>query len=356
MKKFPFELAKLKEKIQQIIENYLPPKIKRKWVEFLIRETKNLHFEAIERAILEPCQEFLKRGGKRWRAILFLLLVKGLGGKINKFKDFAILPELIHQGTLIIDDIEDNSELRRGKPCLHKIYGVDIALNLGNFLYFFPILILREKKKEIKKEIINEIYELYFQEMINLSLGQAMDIFWAKKKIRNIKEKEYLKMCALKTGCLSRFSAKLAGILCQKGKKVIEKLGKFGESLGIAFQIQDDILDLTLKGKEREKFGKVFAQDITEGKKTLLVIHTLKKANSKDKKELLRILEKRTEDKREKERAVEIMEKYNAIEYAKNLSKRIVKKSWEEIERFLPETKEKRKLKSFIFFLIERKL
>ncbi len=356
MKKFPFELTKLKEKIQQIIENYLPPKIKRKWLEFLIRETKNLHFEAIERAILEPCQEFLKRGGKRWRAILFLLLVKGLGGKIDKFKDFAILPELIHQGSLIIDDIEDNSDLRRGKPCLHKIYGVDIALNLGNFLYFFPNLILREKKKEIKKEIINEIYELYFQEMINLSLGQAMDIFWAKKKIRNIKEKEYLKMCALKTGCLSRFSAKLAGILCQKGKKVIEKLGKFGESLGIAFQIQDDILDLTLKGKEREKFGKVFAQDITEGKMTLLVILALKRANLKDKKMLLEILNKKTNDKKEKEKAIGIIRKYKAIEDAKNLSKKIVKESWEKIKDLISDPFAKRKLKEFLSFLCERKI
>ncbi len=348
-------LKKTKKEVDKEIEKYLPKRINKKWLQFLVPEPEYIDLNLIQGSLIDPSWELLDRGGKRWRPALFFLIVKALKGNLEKIKEFAILPELIHEGTLIIDDIEDKSELRRGKPSLHKIFGIDIALNAGNFLYFLPLLILREKR-EIKTKRLIQIYQNFIQEMVNLSLGQAIDISWTKKRKTELDEKKYLTMCAFKTGCLSRFSAKLAAILCGKRKDVVERFGKLGEAIGVAFQIQDDILDVTLKGENRQKFGKVFAQDITEGKKTLLVIHTLKKANSKDKKELLRILEKRTEDKREKERAVEIMEKYNAIEYAKNLSKRIVKKSWEEIERFLPETKDKRKLKSFIFFLIERKL
>ena len=90
--------------------------------------------------------DFLDQGGKRWRPALFYFIAEALGADMEKIKDFMIIPELIHNGTIIIDDIEDGSETRRGEPCLHIKHGEDLAINLGNTMYYMPMsLILRNK-------------------------------------------------------------------------------------------------------------------------------------------------------------------------------------------------------------------
>lgn len=349
-------LENLRPEIDKIIEKYLPKKATKKWLNFTFGKPHYTYsLKAAQKSLLEPTWEFLKRGGKRWRPVLFLLLIEALGGERKKFKDFCIIPEMIHQGSLIVDDIEDQGELRRGRPCLHKIYGEDLALNVGNFLYFFPLILLKKHKDKIKPEVLLRLYQTYIQEMINISFGQGTDIFWHKGKERKIEEKEYLQMCAFKTGCLARMAAKMAAILSEKDEETVEKVGKVAEAIGVAFQIQDDILDISLKGKEREKFGKSFGNDIKEGKRTLMVIHALKKAKKKDKERLRAILNKHTDDLKERAEAISIIEKYKGIEYAKKIAKKIVKESWGKVKEFLPESQAKKTLKEFIYFLIQRK-
>lgn len=350
-------LEKWKPKIDKIIEKYLPKRATKKWLNFVFGKPRYAYnLKAAQKSLIEPSWEFLSRGGKRWRSILFLLVTKAIGGDIKKIKDFLIIPEIIHNGTLIIDDIEDQAELRRGKLCLHRIFGTDIAINAGNFLYFLPLLILIKKKKEFEPEILIRAYENWVKEMINLHLGQATDIYWHKGKEKEIKEEEYLQMCAFKTGCLSRMAAKMAVILAGGSVKLAEKIGQLAEAIGIAFQIQDDILDLTLTGKEREKFGKAFGNDIKEGKRTLMVIHTLKKATKKDKKRLIEILNKHTDDLEERKEAIEIMNKYKSVDYAKKIAKKIVRNAWKEAEKLLPESEAKNRLKELVYYLIERKV
>ncbi len=350
-------LENLRPEIDKIIEKYLPKKATKRWLKFTFGKPRYAYsLKTAQKALLEPAWEFLERGGKRWRPVLFLLLIEALGGEKEKFKDFCIIPELIHQGSLIVDDIEDQGELRRGRPCLHKIYGEDLALNVGNFLYFFPLILLRKYKEKIKPEVLLRLYQTYIQEMINISFGQGTDILWHKGKEREIKEKEYLQMCAFKTGCLARMAAKMAAILAEKDEETIEKVGKMAEAMGVAFQIQDDILDITLSGKEREKFGKSFGNDIKEGKRTLMVIYTLKKAKKKERERLIEILNKHTDDIREKKEAIKIIKKYGAIDYARKVARKIVKEGWENLERILPESEAKTKLKEFIYFLIQRKV
>lgn len=349
-------LEKKKLEIDKIIEKYLPKKVSKKWLEFTFGKPRYSYFQkAAQEVLINPLQEFLSRGGKRWRPALFLLIVQAIGGDLKKVKDFLIISELLHTGSLCIDDIEDNAELRRGKPCLHRIFGTDVALNAGNFLYFLPLITLIKNKNKFKPEVLNRAYEVCIQEMINLHLGQGTDIYWHKGKARKIKEKEYLQMCAFKTGCLPRLAAKLAVILSEKDEELAEKIGWFSEAIGIAFQIQDDILDLSLEGKERERFGKSFGNDIKEGKRTLMVIHALEKANKKDRKRLLEILDKHTDDLEEKKEAIEIIKKYGSIEYAKKMAQKIIKESWQEVEKLLPQSKAKEKLEEFVNYLIERK-
>jgi geranylgeranyl diphosphate synthase type I len=354
IEKFLEEKAPL---INKAIEKYIPRSFSKKAVVFKVNPPRYAYnIEAINKAVAEPIWEFLERGGKRWRPTLFLLICEALGKNPEDYVDYAIIPEVVHNGTLMIDDIEDASEVRRGKPCTYRIYGLDVAVNAGNTMYYIPLLPLIENREKIGAEKLAKIYEIYVQEMISLSLGQAMDIAWHKGMANadEIDEKAYLQMCAYKTGTLARMAAKIAAVLADASDELVEKLGRFAESIGIAFQIQDDILDLTSEEFAEKKGGR--GQDITEGKRTLMVIHALKSSNARDRQRLIEILKMHTADQKLRDEAIAIMQKYGSIEYAKNFARKIVKESWKEAEALLPKSKAKEKLNAFAQFLIERKI
>jgi len=201
--------------------------------------------ESLSGGVSAPIYDMLDRGGKGWRSSLLLLVVEALGGNTEEALDLCTICELIHNGSLIIDDIEDSSLDRRGKPCLHKIYGVDVAINAGNAMYFLPMLLLKHKKGVFSDKLLIKCYELYTQEMVNLHLGQGTDIWWHNsKKESDPTIEQYLQMCAFKTGTLARLSALLGAYVSGASDEVAGALGKFAECIGVAFQIQDDILSV----------------------------------------------------------------------------------------------------------------
>jgi geranylgeranyl diphosphate synthase type I len=354
IEKFLEEKAAL---IDKVIEKYIPRIFSENAVFFRINPPRYTYDpEALNKAIAEPIWEFLDRGGKRWRPSLFLLVLEALGKDSEDFVDFAIIPEVIHNGTIMIDDIEDASELRRGKPCSYKVYGLDIAINAGNAMYYLPLLPLMENTEKVSTEKLRKIYEIYVQEMISLSLGQAMDVAWHRglANAAKVDEKDYLQMCTYKTGTLARMAAKIAAVLADAEDDLAEKLGLFAESIGVAFQMQDDILDLTSTEFAEKKGGR--GQDITEGKRTLTVIHTLKVADAKDKERLSEILNMHTSDQGLRDEAIAIMQKYDSIEYVRQLAGKMTEESWREVERLLPASDAKEKLNAFAKFLIERKI
>ncbi len=342
------ELEKKRPIINNIIEKYVPRKYDRDKLIFTLGEPRyDYDIEAPTKAIAEPTWEFLDRGGKRWRPALFLLVVEALGGDPEKVHDFVLIPELVHNGTLFVDDIEDNSEMRRGRPCSHLIFGTDVAINCGNALYFLPLISLVKNGSGFSAETIKKVYEIYIQEMINLSFGQAMDIAWHKglANADNLTEKQYLQMCAYKTGTLARLSAKMAALLSGATKKQIETMGKFAEAIGVAFQIKDDVMNI------EGGLGKEVGDDINEGKRTLMVVHTLQVASEEDKKRLIEILEMHTKEEKLIHEAIGIMKKYDSIDYAKNFAKNMMKETWDEVDKTLPETEAKKKLEAFVHYL-----
>ena len=342
--------------IDKTIEKYIPRKYEKNALLFSLNPPRyDYNLEALNKAVAEPIWDFLDRGGKRWRPTLFLLIVEALGGDPDKSLEFAIIPEVVHNGTIMIDDIEDDSEFRRGKPCTHRLFGLDVAINVGNTMYYMPILPLMKNRDLLSAEKSSKIYEIYVREMINLSLGQAMDIAWHRglADADKVTETQYLQMCAYKTGTLARMSAKIAAVLCEASEDTIERLGSFAEAIGVAFQIQDDILDLTSKGFAEKKGGR--GQDITEGKRSLVVIHTLDKAKPADKKRLIKILNMHTTNQKLKNEAIRIMQKYKSIDYAKEFALNKITESWKEIERLLQPSEAKEKLRAFVAYLVERK-
>lgn len=350
-------LAEKAPLIDKAIEKYIPRKFSKDSVLFQVNPPAySYNLETMDKAIADPIWDILDRGGKRWRPALFLLICEALGKTEGYCFDFAIIPEVIHNGTLVIDDIEDTSELRRGKPCSYKIYGLDISVNMGNAMYYLPLLALMEKNVDLPAEVLCNVYEVYVQEMINLSMGQAMDIAWHRgiANADELDENDYLQMCAYKTGTLARMAAKMAAVLAGADEKLVEKLGRFAESIGVAFQMQDDILDLTGQEFAIKKGG--VGQDITEGKRTLMVIYTLKNASEVDRKRLVEILNMHTSNQKLRDEAIALMQKYHAIDHVKQTASKIVVDSWNEVDRLLPTPKAKEKLKAFAEFLIKRNM
>ncbi|RLJ08273.1 MAG: hypothetical protein DRP12_00925, partial [Candidatus Aenigmatarchaeota archaeon] len=332
--------------IDRAIEKYIPRKLEQEWLKYWeVRYEPDL--KGLEEALSRPIWDFLDRGGKRFRPALFLLFIQALGGRPKRFMEFTPLIELAHEGSIMIDDIEDQGKLRRGRPCTHLIFGEDIAINAGNFMYFVPLLVFR---KHLKPETAVRAFRIWAQELTTIHLGQALDIWWHRgHKVPT--EAEYMQMCAWKSGTLLRLSARLAACLLEKPVGLEKRLGEFAEAIGIAFQIQDDVLDLIA---DRKRFGKAWGNDITEGKRTLMVIHACQKAGERERRELLKILDSHTRDRQKIKRAMEIIKKYGSIEYAKQRSREIVEKAWKQVDRILPESEAKQKLRAFAEFLIQR--
>lgn len=260
-----------------------------------------------------------------------------------------IANNIIVHNSLIVDDIEDSSELRRGKPCTYKIFGDDVAINAGNAMYYLPLLVLLKNEMKLPQDKLLKLYEIYSQELINIHLGQGMDIAWHRNLCSPSGVEEYLQMCAFKTGTLARIAAKFGAVVADAGDGVIEKMGKLAEAVGIGFQIQDDILDIT---SESGRWGKAYGNDICEGKRTLMVIHALQNAGKKDARRLLSILGMHTNDRELVGEAVGIMKKCNSVEYARNFAGSLVQKAWKEAE---PCLRKKDELEAFVRFATERK-
>ncbi|MBU0530491.1 MAG: polyprenyl synthetase family protein [Candidatus Aenigmatarchaeota archaeon] len=344
-------LKKNKKFVDSIIKKHVPEKWDDKYLEWLLGKPSYTYDSvALTKSLAEPMWDFLNRGGKRWRPVMFLLFTEALGGNMEKASDIAIIPELVHEGSIMVDDVEDLGEMRRGKPCTHKIFGVDIAINTGNMMYYIPLIILIKNIPKLDDETRLRMYNIYTQEMINLSAGQAMDIWWHKGKASNVTEKQYMQMCAYKTGTLARMAARLAVALSKGTDEQEEKIGKIAETFGVAFQIHDDILSATSK-EFSDKKG--YGDDITEGKRSLMVVHALHHASKEERSELLSILDSHTRDKEKIDRAIEILVNTGSVEHAKKTAKEIMSNAWEGAN-VIPDSPAKKNIKRLVDYLIER--
>jgi len=347
----------LKSKVPEVekeIEKYIPRKASKKWIESALGETIfELDLNAYTKGVNEPIWDLLDRGGKRFRPIMTCICSEAVGGKWEDALKVAPIIELVHSGTLLSDDVEDDSVARRGKPCIHKIYGIDTAVNTGAIMYFWPLakMITNEFKLDEKKRLA--IYDLYSTEMLRVSCGQAWDIEWHHGG-HTPNEKQYLNMCLCKTGVLTRFACQLGAIIGGASKKQYDALGEFGQIVGVGFQIQDDILELT-ETNFKERKGSI-GGDIHEGKRTLIVIRTLEKASEKDKKRLVEILDSHTIDELVIQEALDIINKYDGVDYAKRKAEQLVEGAWKKLDKVLPKSNAKIMLKKFAEYLVDRKI
>ncbi len=347
-------LARNRPAIDHAIEKAVPKTLTRLRLQSLVGKPRYAFaLQAAQSSVHEPIWDLLERGGKRWRPTLFLLIAEAFGAHPKKLVDLSVLPEVVHNGTLMVDDVEDNSDLRRGKPCIHKLFGVDVAINAGNAMYFLPLLVLQKQRKRFPASTLLAAYEIYSREMVNLSYGQGFDIWWHNHQQEPVTEEEYLQMCAFKTGTLARMAAKLGALFANASPKNLELAGEFAESIGVAFQIQDDVLNLV--GKEGP-YGKEIGGDISEGKRTLLTLHALQHASLEGRRHLLTILELHTKDPQKIRQAIQIIEGAGSINYAKQFARQLVLKAWKKFAPALKKGKAKDALEAFAYYLIDREI
>ncbi|NKB72351.1 MAG: polyprenyl synthetase family protein [Candidatus Latescibacteria bacterium] len=348
-------LAEKSKYVDKIIERYIPRAYDLETLTSTFGPPRyEYNVEAANRSMAEPIWDLLDRGGKRWRPFLFLQICEVLGRDSTEFEDFSVLIELVHNGSLMVDDIEDSSELRRGQPCVHRKFGVDIAVNAANAMYYLPLLSFLRKRALIEATTMVRAYEAYSQELINIHLGQGMDISWHRGMAGadTISEAQYLQMCALKTGTLARLSARLAAIFCDADEALTERLGKLAECLGVGFQIQDDVLNLTAQSGKSQFVEAYVGSDISEGKRTLMVIHTLQHGNGRQR--LLDLLNMHTKDKKLTQEAIAILRQNGSIDYARQKAREVVASAWEEVRHNLEDSAAKQTLAAFVLFAVER--
>lgn len=310
--------------------------------------------EAIQRALSDPVWDLLDRGGKRWRAVVCLLLLDGFGADPHEHLAYACIPEVLHNGTIIVDDVEDEAEIRRGEPALHHRYGQDVALNAGNAMYFLPLKVVGKNPAGLDSRTQLAMYEMLMDELNRTHLGQGMDIHWHRNREATVSEAEYLEMCACKTGCLGRIVARLAAILTDQPDEVEHEIAKYAEEMSIAFQIGDDILDIESTIEGNTEFGKAFGNDIREGKRTLMAIHALSEAEPDEADRLATILHADENTREEIVDAIGILQSTDSIEYARERALEFAESARAHLREVPLEGGRADQLASFTDFVIDR--
>jgi geranylgeranyl diphosphate synthase, type II len=232
-------------------------------------------------SLYEPASYILDSTGKRLRPLLVLSSAKAAGGSYKDAYNAAIAVELLHIFTLVHDDIMDNADKRRSKTTVHKKYDVNTAILVGDILLAVAYeYLLKDAKGDFRK-----ITAAFTKGLSEVCDGQSMDKDF--ETLKNVTIKDYIKMIEKKTAAMIAMCTSVGSYIGGADDKTIKALFSFGKNLGIAFQIEDDLLDLIGNSKE---FGKNVGGDLVEGKKTFLFLKALEKAKGKDKSSLLKII------------------------------------------------------------------
>lgn len=329
-------LSEIGKKVDLVIEKYL---------------TKNLSDEFKEVVLHQ-----IRAGGKRIRPALTITCCKAVGGNEEDALPIAAAMELIHNYSLIFDDIIDHGEYRRGRPTVRKLYG-DVMAMLAGLHY-------REAITEAVNDSRNSqiLHELVAKTIKDIIEGERLDILFeqagrheeylVKHRRLRVTLDDYLNMVSLKTGALIRASCVAGGIVANASKDELEILDDYGMSIGIAFQIADDILDIF--GEEKIT-GKKRGKDIIEHKLgNIVILLTLNHLPKYEKNRLLSILREDTVSDNDIKVAMELISNTKAKEEAYVLGMKYVKRALKSIRK-LPPSNDRELLEDLAEFIIHRK-
>jgi geranylgeranyl diphosphate synthase, type II len=256
-------------------------------------------------SLYEPCSYILQSGGKHLRAYLVLLATKAVGGKASQAYNAALSVEILHNFTLVHDDIMDSADKRRGRETLHIKYDISTAILAGDSL----IAVAYKNLLRDCKINVTQILSTFNESVIEVCEGQSLDKEFEVRK--DVTISEYKVMIEKKTAALIKMCCSIGAQLGNGTKLEIKALAKYGKYLGLAFQLKDDLLDIIGDVKD---FGKNVGGDLVEGKKTFLFLKALEIAKGDDKKELLKVVKNNGIRKSEIKKYKKLYEKLNVLE------------------------------------------
>ncbi|MCI6774479.1 short chain isoprenyl diphosphate synthase IdsA [Methanobrevibacter boviskoreani] len=289
-------------------------------------------------------------GGKMLRPALTLLSSQAVGGNREDALKTAAAFEMIHTFSLIHDDIMDDDDMRRGKPSVHTVWGEPLAILAGDTLFSKAFgLVITSKEDNISADRVAESLAVVADACVKICEGQALDMGFEGNF--DVQEEEYMEMIFKKTAALIAGACKAGAIVGGADSEVIDAMYEYGRLIGLAFQIQDDYLDVISDEKD---LGKPVGSDIVEGKMTLMVVKALSEANEEDKEKLVKILSDPESPQEDVDIAIDLFNKYGSIEYAHDVALSNVNKA-KEILNILPNSSSKDALALLADFVIERK-
>ncbi len=268
------------QRYQQLFEDYL----------------RRNYFKGKPQELYEPMNYIMRIGGKRLRPALALVSYGLFESKVEPALPVACAVEIFHNFSLVHDDIMDEAPLRRGKPSVHERYDVNRAILSGDVMLVYAYEFLRRGGKS---GTVARLVKVFNQVAIEVCEGQQMDMNFEARK--DVSIDEYLRMIELKTAALIAGSIEMGAIAARAPLSDVEHLRAFGRNIGIAFQLQDDILDTF---GDPEKFGKRIGGDIVQNKKTYLILKALEVADEPVRTELMHYMNTPTQDADAKIQAV----------------------------------------------------
>lgn len=267
------------------------------------KEVEQLTFPAYPAELYEPIKYILSLGGKRMRPALLLMACDFFGGDVNKAISPALAIEVFHNFTLMHDDIMDNAPLRRGKTTVHEKWNNNVGILSGDVMLIEGYKLMMNVDQHLLRPILN----IFNETAVGVCEGQQLDMEFETRN--DVSIDEYINMIRLKTAVVLGGALKIGALIGGASEKDAVLLHTFGEQLGVAFQLQDDILDVY---GDPEKFGKQVGGDIISNKKTYLLLKALELANPSQKAELKQWLSASPSDPKEK--VTRVTEIYNQLQ------------------------------------------
>jgi geranylgeranyl diphosphate synthase, type II len=306
----------------------------------------NLSYNDEAIGLIEPVKYTLSIGGKRIRPVLALMSCNLFSDNIED----AILPssgiEVFHNFTLVHDDIIDQAQLRRNLPTVHHKWNLNQAVLSGDVMVF----VANECFLKTPKEVLSKVFRIYNNAAIEVCVGQQLDIDFEKSVI--VSKAEYLRMIELKTAVLLAAAARIGSIIGGANDKDSDLMYDFGRNLGLAFQIQDDLLDTF---GDARLFGKTTGGDIVSNKKTILLVRALETASGAQLKKLQGWLSLKEFDPDEKIAAItEIFNQLEIKQFTEELANNYINEAFSLLEKVSVDKERKKELTSFASSLIGR--
>jgi geranylgeranyl diphosphate synthase, type II len=307
----------------------------------------NLSVSSEAERLSDPVKYILYIGGKRLRPVLALMACNLFSDKVDEAVIPAMGLEIFHNFTLVHDDIMDQAPVRRNVPTVHTRWNVNQAILSGDVMAF----VANDCFLQTPPARFHKVFKTYNRAAVDVCIGQQLDMDFEKATM--VSQEEYLRMIELKTAVLIAASAKIGALIGEAGEKDSDHLFEFGKNLGMAFQIQDDLLDVY---GDSSVFGKVSGGDIVSNKKTFLLVKALELATGKQLKKLKDQLKLKVQDNELKIKTVmEIYDALNIRSITENLANDFISKSLDHLWSTETDHERKSELTQFANSLSGRK-